>query len=239
MTPLVTCEHGGYRVPASYRALFPDAAEELASHQGYDIGAIELARRIGRTLGVEPQTATTTRLLVDLNRSPDHPRLLSRYSRGLPQHERHRLLDEHYWPHRRRVLESARKESARGRVVHLAVHSFTPVMDGRERPADFGLLYDPQRPGEREFCQLVKATLREASPRLRVRRNYPYLGTSDGLTTWLRTQLPDRRYLGIELELNQMHAADRSMRTLIAKAFGTSIARWRSRQTSTSSSSPR
>jgi len=39
-------------------------------------------------------------------------------------------------------------------------------------------------------------------PGLRVRRNYPYRGAADGLTTHLRRQLGPR-YLGVELEINQ------------------------------------
>jgi hypothetical protein len=35
-----------------------------------------------------------------------------------------------------------------------------------------------------------------------LRRNYPYRGQSDGLTTALRRQF-GARYLGIELEINQ------------------------------------
>jgi hypothetical protein len=36
-----------------------------------------------------------------------------------------------------------------------------------------------------------------------VRRNYPYRGTADGFTTYLRRQFSARKYLGIELEVNQ------------------------------------
>jgi hypothetical protein len=36
---LVSCEHGGNRVPARYVALFEGAADVLATHRGYDLGA--------------------------------------------------------------------------------------------------------------------------------------------------------------------------------------------------------
>ena len=65
---LVSCEHGGNRVPKKFAALFAGAADVLATHRGYDIGAVEVARRFGRLLGVTPFVATTTRLVVDLNR---------------------------------------------------------------------------------------------------------------------------------------------------------------------------
>jgi hypothetical protein len=37
----------------------------------------------------------------------------------------------------------------------------------------------------------------------RVRRNYPYAGKGDGLTSHLRLPFPPRAYVGIELEVNQ------------------------------------
>ena len=41
-------------------------------------------------------------------------------------------------------------------------------------------------------------------PILTVRRNYPYNGKDDGLTSWFRRHLPPDAYVGIvELEINQ------------------------------------
>jgi hypothetical protein len=39
-----------------------------------------------------------------------------------------------------------------------------------------------------------------------VRLNYPYRGSSDGLTTHLRRLHRDSDYAGVELEVNQKHA---------------------------------
>jgi hypothetical protein len=41
------------------------------------------------------------------------------------------------------------------------------------------------------------------APELHVRRNYPYAGKEDGLTSCLRSRFPADVYLGIELEINQ------------------------------------
>jgi hypothetical protein len=40
---------------------------------------------------------------------------------------------------------------------------------------------------------------------LKVRKNYPYKGISDGLTTSLRKQYTQKNYCGIEIEINQKH----------------------------------
>ena len=41
------------------------------------------------------------------------------------------------------------------------------------------------------------------APELRVRRNYPYAGKGDGLTSHLRVRFTPGDYVGIELEVNQ------------------------------------
>ena len=89
------------------------------------------------------------------------------------------------------------------RLVHLAVHTFCPGRRGRSRHADFAILYDPRRPLERAFATRLRAAVLHACPELRVRRNHPFLGRSDGLATAMRRRLGSRRYLGIELELSQ------------------------------------
>lgn len=203
---LVTCEHGGNRVPALYRTLFAGQSRLLASHRGHDAGSLAMARRLARRTGAMLITASVTRLLVDLNRSVGHPRLLSEFSRRLPPADRQALLRRHYFPYRQRVESWIAAEIARGRrVVHVSSHSFTPVLAGQVRRADLGLLYDPSRRVERSLCEAWQRALMAADAGLRVRRNYPYAGTADGLTTALRRRFGPDRYAGIELEVNQRY----------------------------------
>jgi predicted N-formylglutamate amidohydrolase len=203
---LITCEHGGNRIPPPYRPFFAGQAELLASHRGHDPGALTLARELAASLGAPLCYATVSRLLIDLNRSVGHPRLYSGLTRKLPPALRRDILAHHYLPYRQRV-EAAVAEAIRhgGRVVHVASHSFTPVLDGELRNADIGLLYDPGRPGEAALCRRWQAALAVLAAEFRVRRNYPYRGTSDGLTAHLRRHFPAETYVGIELEVNQRH----------------------------------
>ncbi|MBE0617753.1 MAG: N-formylglutamate amidohydrolase, partial [Proteobacteria bacterium] len=97
---ICSCEHGGNRVPAQYRALFTGAEEVLESHRGWDVGALTLAEDLARRFGAPLCAARVTRLLVELNRSPGHPRVFSEFSRGLDSDERQRVLDGYYFPHR-------------------------------------------------------------------------------------------------------------------------------------------
>lgn len=223
---LVTCEHGGNRVPARYRSCFAGHEALLHSHRGYDPGALAMARDLARQLGAPLRYATISRLLVDLNRSPGHPRLHGAAIRPLPAELRHQILARHYLPFRARAEAAIALEIAHGkRVVHLSSHSFTPVLDGVLRNADVGLLYDPARPGEAALCLAWQARLQARAPGLRVRRNYPYAGTSDGFTAYLRRRFPAADYLGVELEINQaiVQAGGPAWRRLRA-AVGASLA---------------
>ena len=201
---LITCEHGGNRIPPELTSLFVGQDALLTTHRGYDPGALTLARSLARSLHAPLLAARTSRLVVDLNRSQGHPALFSTATRSLGAVGRADLLARHYQPHRQRVFHEVEGQLALGRqVVHIAAHSFTPVLDGQVRTADIGLLYDPARPAERRLCGVWQAALRAGLPGIRVRRNYPYRGQGDGLTSALRRRHPDPLYLGVEIELNQ------------------------------------
>lgn len=201
---LISCEHGGNRIPPEYQKLFAGAQPLLDSHRGYDIGILPLARNFARLLQAPLVASEISRLLVDLNRSERNRNLFSEFTRGLPAGARRELLATYYHPYRGLVRQKLKKLiDSEGAVIHLSVHSFTPEMDGRVRPVDIGLLYDPARMAESEFCGLWCELLQAALPELRIRRNAPYRGTSDGLVTALRQEFPAGQYLGIEVEVNQ------------------------------------
>ena len=203
---VITCEHGGNRIPAPYRALFAPYRALLDSHRGFDAGALVMARALAAEFGAPLLAATVSRLLVDLNRSVGHRQLHFDPVLELPDSRRQHILQRYYQPYRSQAERFVTQAIAeRGRVIHLSCHSFTPELDGHPRTADIGLLYDPARPGERALCARWKRMFALHAPELAVRRNYPYAGRNDGLTTWLRKCHSPEAYVGIELELNQKH----------------------------------
>ena len=206
---VVTCEHGGNSVPRAYARLFEGKARALLkTHRGYDAGALQLAVDMAQALGAPLFACRTTRLLVDLNRSIGHPALFSKVSARASAAVRKAILERHYFPFRDAVEAFIGNAVARGRsVVHISSHSFTPVLNGRVRNADLGLLYDPRRGGERLLCRNWQRAVqgRDSPSDLKVRLNYPYRGTADGFTVHLRRRFGAASYLGIELEINQRH----------------------------------
>jgi len=203
-TFIISCEHGGNRIPAPYRRLFRGQWPLLDSHRGYDPGSLVMAKALANTCRAPLVASTVSRLLIDLNRSIGHPQLFSAATRGAPAETRAQIVDEHYRPYRVQVERLVRQAVSRGhRVIHISSHSFTAELDGRVRGADVGLLYHPGRRGEAEVCARWKESLAASVPELRVRRNYPYAGKGDGLTSHLRLRFAQSDYVGIELEVNQ------------------------------------
>ena len=203
-TFIITCEHGGNRIPAPYRRLFREQRALLDSHRGYDPGSLVMAKALSSAFAAPLVASTVSRLLIDLNRSIGHPQLFSAVTRAAPAETRAQIVEQYYRPHRMQVERLVGQAVARGqRVIHISSHSFTAELDGAVRGADVGLLYHPGRRGEAELCARWKETLAALAPQFRVRRNYPYAGKGDGLTSHLRLRFAPCDYVGIELEVNQ------------------------------------
>lgn len=232
---VITCEHAGAETPAEYRGVAP--AGMLRTHRAYDRGALELAVSLAGALGervasgrVRPTPLfvnTVTRLLIDLNRSETNPGVWSRYSAELTERQRRALLTQVYRPFRAAVAGRIARDLRAGPVVHLSVHSFTPVLRGERRPTDIGLLFDPEREAERGLCRTWQKELRRAKPRWRIDLNRPYRGTDDGHTTALRGRFL-RGYAGVELEINQRlirrgRGAEAALHALVIETFARAI----------------
>ena len=78
------------------------------------------------------------------------------------------------------------------------MHSFEPALDPIARAFDAGVLFDPARHPETEIATGIADRLTESG--LSVRLNEPYFGTPEGTTSWLRAQIDQARYVGIEIE---------------------------------------
>lgn len=227
---MVTCEHGGNRIPAPYRGLFARHQTLLDSHCGFDLGALTMAETLSAAFSAPLLASTVSRLLVDLNRSLGNPRLHFADIRKAPAEVREIILARYYRPYYTQAEQLVGQAIAlRGQVIHISSHSFTPKLSGTVRTADIGLLYDPARPGEVELCAHWKTSLKAYAPELNIRRNYPYAGKGDGLTAWFRKRLPPDVYIGIELELNQKNTAGADqqwadLRKVIVGSLGAALA---------------
>lgn len=207
---VLTCEHAGNEIPERYQEIFSESGEVLQTHRGYDPGALDLFKALS-PLAVFSQEYMISRLLVEPNRSQGHRQLFSEFTVPLRSSQKEEILQDYYLPYRNYIegkLESLIKVGKE--VLHISVHTFTPVLAAEIRNADIGLLFDPARKQEEEFSGRFREKLLEQNKELVVRYNYPYLGVDDGFTTSLRQRFPEN-YLGIELEVNQKYVHENKM----------------------------
>lgn len=215
MKLLLTCEHGGNIILKPYATYFKNARKELNSHFGFDFGALDLFKTL-MPLADYSKFSEISRLLIELNRSLHHPKLFSNFSKELSKKEKETLINTYYLDYRNTIESTINqwidKEET---VVHLSIHTFTPILNNIKRNCDIGLLYDSRNIIEATFCTALKKQLKISESSFIVRHNYPYLGKADGFTTYLRKQFKNN-YLGIELEVNQKFVKDNKMDKKIA-----------------------
>ncbi len=211
---IISCEHATNSIPDEYKYLFKDHKKILASHEGYDIGAKEISKIFIKEL--KPDyffIAEYSRFFIELNRSLHHKNLFSLITKTLNKEEKKQIIEKYYQPYRNSIInkiDSLIKDSFY--VLHISVHSFTPVFKNNPRFLDIGFLYNPKNNNEKEFCHQWKNKLNIINPSLKIRMNHPYRGNSDGLTTSLRRLYPTY-YSGIEVEINQKWLIDFSKDT--------------------------
>ena len=222
MKIVLTCEHGGNEVPEDLQHLFSANKQILHTHKALDLGALDLFNQL-KPLADFSISSTTTRLLIELNRSLHHKNLFSEFSKTLSTSEKKELINSYYLVYRNKVEDSIRNYIKEGyEVLHISVHSFTPILNSIERNCDIGLLYEPSNLNEKEFSHEFRKKILEQNSLLNVRYNYPYLGRMDGFTTYLRKQF-QYNYVGIEIEVNQNYVLENKMNTAICELLYSSL----------------
>jgi len=219
---VLTCEHGGNYIPIEYKALFINQEAVLHSHRGFDLGALDVFQSL-KPIADFSKFSTTSRLLIELNRSLHHKNLFSEFTSELSQAEKQKIIAQYYKPYRDAVEGVILQYIQEGEtVIHISIHSFTPIWKKVERRVDIGLLYDSRIPKEKDFCKVFKAAILRISNNYDIRFNQPYLGKSDGFPTYLRKQFSEN-YIGIEIEINQKYSRNNqmadSLKTLIFGAI--------------------
>ena len=209
LSPVVLiCEHASRRLPFPDRQPAP-VRRVLASHWGWDIGAWALTRALSRALGASAVGGRWSRLLVDLNRRVDEPTLIRRSAGGVglpwneglrPEEIERRILDYHS-PYHVEVDRLLLRRLVRGiRPLVVALHTFTPQLDGRRRGFDVGVLYKDHR----RLAWSLGRALRGRG--LEVRYNQPYSGIA-GMMYSVDRHGSHHGLPCLELEINQARLA--------------------------------
>lgn len=197
---MISCEHGGNDIPQEYHYLFENAQNIIESHRGYDYGALLLYNHICH-IADYTNYATTSRLLIDLNRSLGHPSLFSEFTNNLDGKTKLKIIHDFYDPYRNCFANFAKQCIDEGfNIMLLSIHSFTPLYNGTVRNTDVGILFDPDSRSERNYAARLKHAINKLIPHIRVRFNYPYKGKPDGHVAYFRRRYGER-FTGIEFEM--------------------------------------
>ena len=173
------CDHAGRAFPRTLGTLGL-GQRELDQHIAWDIGIAGLGRRLARSLDAPFFMTAYSRLVIDCNRHLDDPTSMPQESdrisvpgnRGLTMTDRRLRQDEIFRPYHHALSAEIAGRVGAGRIpVVISLHSFTPIMNGFQRPWHVGVLWnrDARRP-----VPLMKRLAEE--PGCVVGDNEPYSG---------------------------------------------------------------
>ncbi|MET0362691.1 MAG: N-formylglutamate amidohydrolase [Sphingobium sp.] len=222
---LLIGDHAGLAIPGALGTLGL-TSQDLSRHIACDIGVAGLGRRMAAALDACFIEQVYSRLVVDCNRAGNHADAFWTKSDGtvIPgnltltaaeREARHAAIQAPYQA--AIAAELARRDAAGRTTILVSLHSFTPVMDGRARPWDVGILHDG---GDARFAVALRDYLTQAG-RFIIGDNQPYRMDHTDYTVPLHAY--DQRRLYAELEIRQDHLADDSGQIQWAESLATAL----------------
>lgn len=201
---LLVCDHASHFIPPALDGLGLSEAE-LCRHIAWDIGIAEVTKGLARRLDAPAVLSHFSRLVVDPNRDTGDDTLVPAVSDGvtvpgnqaLPAAARAARIAEFHAPYHAAVERALAAAVQRHKTPALvSMHSFTPVMDGIERPWQIGILWDH----DGRLPLPLMETLRARG--IAVGDNQPYSGRDvQGYT--LRLHAESRGLLNVLIEVRQ------------------------------------
>lgn len=163
---ILVCDHASRRFPASLGGMGLDPPARRC-HLAYDIGAGALTRELAGRLSMTAVLCRYSRLVVDCNRQLLDPTAFLEFGDGVVVPGNRNLRPEQktaraeavYWPYHYAVEEEIKRlESLGTPPAVLAMHSFTPVLNGVSRPWHMGILSDTDRRLAGVFLRALEET---------------------------------------------------------------------------------
>lgn len=199
---LLVCDHASFRFPKSLGDMGLDPFARRC-HLAIDIGAGPLTKSLSNSLGVTAVMQNYSRLIVDCNRQLMDPGAFLEYgdgilvpgNRNLHQADKDIRADALYWPYHRAIeAQIGRLQNAGIPPAFIAIHSFTPVLNGESRAWQIGVLWDK----DERLRHIFLEGFRDAG--YYVGDNVPYSGKApqDFTIDWHAEKI-DLPHIGIEI----------------------------------------
>lgn len=185
---VLVADHAGRALPDDYGSLgLP--TREFDRHIAYDIGIEPLTRELAAMTGAPAVMAAFSRLLIDVNRGEEDPTIIRQLYDGtviranypMSETEREKRLDGFYRPYHDAVgsvIASVAQATGRAPFI-VSLHSFTPSMQGRQRPWHVGILWDMDDRAPKPMIEMLSA-----DTGIVVGDNEPYDGALRGDTMY-------------------------------------------------------
>ena len=210
---LLLGDHAGRAVPAALGDLGV-ASAEMDRHIAWDIGVAGLGARLAELLHAPFVAQRYSRLVIDCNRDPMRPDACPEVSDGttipanvgLSQENRQARVEEIFRPYHEAIAAELS-----GRSALVALHSFTPSMNGFERPWRFGVLHLEDSP----LSRAMLARLRAEPGIGEVGDNQPYKMDGTDFTVPHHAQARGLDY--VELEVRQDVIAEAAGQAAVAR----------------------
>ena len=209
---LLLGDHAGNAIPDALGDLGVSAADRLR-HIAWDIGVSDLGQDLARRLDAVFVRQHYSRLVIDCNRDPAEPGAMPEVSDGvaipgnfgLTPDQKQARIDALHQPYQTAIAaEIVRRLSVGLKTVLVSLHSFTPRMDGFQRPWHAGVLFDGRNDA---FAWELLARL-QAEPDLHVGENEPYRMNTVDHTVPLHAFAAGLAYAELEIRQDLLGDAD-------------------------------
>jgi predicted N-formylglutamate amidohydrolase len=207
----LVCDHASRRIPAALGTMGLDPAVRRC-HLALDIGAGALTRKLAASLGSTAVLCRYSRLVVDCNRQLMDPGAFLEFgdgvivpgNRNLHRDDKGMRADEIYWPYHGAIgSQLKRLADSDIKPVFVAVHSFTPVLNGEARSWEMGVLWDRDPVTAQVFIE----SLRDAG--YLVGDNEPYSGKApQDFTVDTHAERGELPHVGLEIRQDLIHHDD-------------------------------
>jgi len=193
---------------------------DLTRHIAWDIGVAALGRRLAAALDAPFIAQRFSRLVIDCNRDPARADSIPYESDGTPipgnaalaPADRAARVAQVFAPYHARIAEELDARAARGlSTLVVALHSFTPAMQGVARPWRFGVLHL----GDSAFSRAVLMALGAEPDAPVVGDNEPYC--MDEVDFTIPHHAIGRGLDYVELEVRQDLLADEAGQQAVAE----------------------
>lgn len=213
---LLICEHASNTVPAPIELGISN--DILSSHNAWDPGALDIARRLSERFDSPLVASRVSRLVYDCNRPPDSPTAIVENTehgaipgnQNLTSSQREERVELAYLPFKSAVEQALSVFDVNAvQPVLITVHSFTPEFKGNRREVELGILHD----SDSRLADAMLAHARDCST-MKIYRNQPYAAL-DGVTHTLCEHALPRSLLNAMFEVrNDLVQDDESVKDI-------------------------